>query len=101
MIRVEIFDLRRFCMRWCSAPIVLGEYSARAMVKTGSVINTMVWHNPVSSEDIILAKGAAVLSMTLCGGALLLVENYSNSRRVRTVSFRAIFALPLWLRSGK
>ncbi len=36
---------------------------------------------------IILAIGAIVSSMTLCGGILLLVENYSNSRRVGFRSF--------------
>ena len=36
--------------------------------------------NPFAPD--ILAKGAIVRPMTLSGGALLLVENYSNSRRV-------------------
>ena len=44
------------------------------MKLAGPVFLTICWS--------ILAKGAIVWSVTLSGGTLLLVENYSNSRRV-------------------
>ena len=58
-------------------------------LESASSYNKIAFHS-----GSILAKGAKKLLMTSFGNALLLVENYSNSRHVGTVSLRAIFYHP-------